>query len=92
LKASRTRLRDLDPGNLGLDSLTGPNYSPTQADIDGLSEALREAPGDRELGCGARGVALERQHLAGERTLPPTRRPPMTSQYPSGEGRLAQRG
>jgi hypothetical protein len=86
----RTRLRDLDPGNPALDSLTGPDYSPTQADIDGLSEALHEAQQrageppatEWELGWGARGVALERQRLAGERTLPANT--PTIDDFPQG--------
>jgi hypothetical protein len=72
------RLREIDPSNPALTSLTGPDYSPTQAHIDDLSAALREAQARAgeppatawELGWGARGVALERQRLAGERTLP----------------------
>lgn len=86
----RARLRDLDPGSPALESLTGPNYSPTQADIDGLSEALREAQQraveppatEWELGWGARGVALERQRLAGERTLPANT--PTIDDFPQG--------
>jgi hypothetical protein len=77
-EAVRARLSEIDPGNAALESLTGPDYSPTQADIDDLSEVLREAQErnseppatEWELGWGARGVALERQRLAGERTLP----------------------
>lgn len=61
-----------------METLTEPDYSPTQADIDALNEALRwaqERAGDPpatawELGWGARGVALEQQRLGGQRTLP----------------------
>lgn len=77
-EALRARLEAIDPGNPALDSLTGPDYSPTQADIDALNEALREAqertgepPATQwELGWGARGIALEQQRLGGQRTLP----------------------
>jgi hypothetical protein len=77
-EALRARLREIDPGNSALESLMGPDYSPTQADIDDLSEALRQAQErvgeppatEWELGWGARGVALERERLAGQRTLP----------------------
>lgn len=77
-EALRARLEAIDPGNLALDTLTGPDYSPTQADIDALNEALREAQEqgsqppatEWELGWGARGVALEQQRLGGQRTLP----------------------
>jgi hypothetical protein len=77
-EALRARLLEIDPGNPALQSLTGPDYSPTQADIDALSEALQAAQ-DRsgeppatewQLGWGARGVALEQQRLGGQRTLP----------------------
>jgi hypothetical protein len=74
----RAQLRDLDPGNPALQSLTGPDYSPTQADIDALSEALQaaqeqagEPPATEwQLGWGARGIALEQQRLGGQRSLP----------------------
>lgn len=74
----RARLRDVDPRNPALESLTGPDYSPSQADVDALGTALREAQARAgeppatawELGWGARGVALERLRLAGPRTLP----------------------
>ena len=77
-EALRARLRDIEPGNPALQTLTGPDYLPTQADIDELYAALVEAqeragepPATAwELGWGARGVELERQHLAGQRTLP----------------------
>jgi hypothetical protein len=71
-------LEAIDPGNPALESLTGPDYSPTQADIDALNEALSEAQEQTgqppatewQLGWGARGVALEQQRMGGERTLP----------------------
>ena len=77
-EALRARLRETDPGNPALETLTGPDYPPTQADIDALNEALREAQeraGEPpvtawELGWGARGVALEQLRLEGGRTLP----------------------
>jgi len=74
----QARLREIDPGNPALQNLTGPDYSPTQEHIDSLSAALREAQARAgeppatawELGWGARGVALERERLGGQRTLP----------------------
>lgn len=74
----RARLREIDPRNPALETLTGPDYSPSQADIDELTTALREAQArageppatEWDLGWGARGVALERLRLAGSRTLP----------------------
>jgi len=77
-EALRARLRDIEPGNPALQTLTRPDYLPTQADIDELYTVLVEAqeragepPATAwELGWGARGVELERQRLAGARTLP----------------------
>jgi hypothetical protein len=74
----RVRLSEIDPGNPALRSLTGPDYSPTQADIDALNEALQaaqeqagEPPATEwQLGWGERGRQLELQHLGGQRTLP----------------------
>lgn len=74
----RSRVRAIDPRNPALESLTSPNYMPTQADIDNLRAALREAQAhageppatDWELGWGTRGVAMERLRLGGPRTLP----------------------
>ena len=86
----RAKLRDIEPGNPALESLTGPDYSPTQADIDNLSAALREAQARAseppatawELGWGARGVALERERLGGQRTLPSNA--PTIDDFPQG--------
>jgi hypothetical protein len=58
------RLEAIEPGNPALQTLTGPNYSPRQADIDELNEALREAQEcagelpatEWELGWIARGI------------------------------------
>ena len=77
-EALYARLKVIEPDNTALQILTGPDYEPTQSDIDELYAALVEAqeragepPATAwELGWGARGVELERQRLAGERTLP----------------------
>jgi hypothetical protein len=74
-----SRLRDIDPGNPQLESITSLDYSPTQAHIDALFDALRtaqiqagEPPSTAwELGWGARGVALQLQHLGDGSALPP---------------------
>ncbi len=75
----RARLEAIEPGNPALQTLTGPDYSPTQDDIDSLSEALREAqeraggppdPRWQQLGWSARGFEFEWERLAGDRELP----------------------
>jgi hypothetical protein len=74
----QSRLRDVDPGNPQLQSIASLDYSPTEAHIDALIDALREAqlsagepPSTAwELGWGARGVALQLQHLGDEGSLP----------------------
>jgi len=89
-EALRARLRETDPGNPALETLTGPDYPPTQADIDALNEALREAqeragepPATAwDLGWGARGVALEQLRLEGGRTLPSNA--PTIDAFPQG--------
>jgi hypothetical protein len=76
--ALRARLREIEPGNSALQTLTGPNYSPTQADIDELYAALVEAQARAgeppsptwTLGWSARGIEFELQRLRGQRTLP----------------------
>jgi hypothetical protein len=62
----RARLRDIDPGNRALQTLTPPDHSPSQAEIDELNAALldaQERAGEPpatawDLGWGARGVQL----------------------------------
>jgi hypothetical protein len=74
----QSRLRDIDPGNPQLESITSLDYSPTQGHIDALFDALRaaqikagEPPSTAwELGWSARGIALQLQHLGGGSTLP----------------------
>lgn len=74
----RSRLEAVEPGNPQLQSLTSPDYSPTQADIDGLSrelDAAQERAGELpatawQLGWSARGYALELMRLRGKRILP----------------------
>ena len=72
------RLREIEPGNPALQTLTGPDDPPTQADIDELYAALLDAqeragepPDTRwQIGWGARGIAFEWERLAGNRALP----------------------
>jgi hypothetical protein len=74
----RTQLEELEPGNRALQRLTGPDYSPTWADIDELDAALRDAqeraaepPSTAwERGPALRGIEAELWRLGGQRTLP----------------------
>jgi hypothetical protein len=74
----RSQLREIEPGNRALQTLTGPDYSPTWADIDELYAALVDAqeraaepPATTwERGPALRGIELELWRLSGERRLP----------------------
>lgn len=84
------RLKEIDPENLALRTLTGPDYAPTQADIDELHAALVEAQErageppapEWKFGWSARGIELERQRLFGDRRLPPNAR--TIDDFPNG--------
>jgi hypothetical protein len=74
----RSQLRELEPDNPALQTLTGPDYSPTWADIAELDAALRDAqeraaepPSTAwELGWGERGKEAELWRLGGSRKYP----------------------
>ena len=74
-----SRLKEIEPGNPALQTLTGPDYSPKWRDIDELRTALVDAqaragelPSTKwQLGWSERGFQLELEHLGGERALPP---------------------
>jgi filamentous hemagglutinin len=77
-EALRDQLRQIDPNNPQLETLTSPEYSPSQADVELLREEVREAQAraseppsaDWLLGWARRGVNLERLRLGGPRKLP----------------------
>jgi len=74
----RAQLRNLEPGNPALETLTGPDYAPTWADIDELDAALRDAEEhaaeppatEWERGPAQRGIDLELWRLGGTRKYP----------------------
>ncbi|HEV2186850.1 MAG TPA: hypothetical protein VGR70_06560 [Stellaceae bacterium] len=74
----RTQLRELEPDNRALQWLTGPDYSPSWADIDELHAALHDAqeraaepPSTAwERGPALRGIEAELWRLGGQSELP----------------------